>query len=211
MLSESLMPASKLREPFFKLCVWNRQHQENSLSSPQTGNLRWLDVCSNTDALEKGFAFVVREGSRELASGGVDVSRNGQDSGATPSPSVPGLVRFAQSWRTLKCRLLLFVQSHPGAMGRPMLCRSQVALLAALPLLCRPVQQRPRGRTPSCPKHPSPLARAVAAEVSLQLLNPTEWKLATFGVCFCEENPTVLDPPCALFAMRTNGIRRDGS
>ena len=31
-------------------------------------SLRWLDVCICTDASEKGFAFAVREGCRELAS-----------------------------------------------------------------------------------------------------------------------------------------------
>ena len=31
-------------------------------------SLRWLDVCTCTDASEKGFAFAVREGCRELAS-----------------------------------------------------------------------------------------------------------------------------------------------
>ena len=31
-------------------------------------NLRWLDFCICTDASEKGFAFAVREGCRELAS-----------------------------------------------------------------------------------------------------------------------------------------------
>ena len=33
-----------------------------------TCSLRWLDVCICTDASEKGFAFAVRDGCRELAS-----------------------------------------------------------------------------------------------------------------------------------------------
>ena len=38
-------------------------------------SLRWLDVCICLDASEKGFAFAVREGCRELRK--LVVSRNG--------------------------------------------------------------------------------------------------------------------------------------
>ena len=58
--------------------------------------LRWLDVCICTDASEKGFAFVVREGCRKLAS---VVSSSRQASREASGPSVPGHVRFAPSRR----------------------------------------------------------------------------------------------------------------
>ena len=53
-------------EPRSTLRMEQRAFGENSMSPPQW-SLRWLDVCVCTDASEKGLAFAVREGCRELA------------------------------------------------------------------------------------------------------------------------------------------------
>ena len=49
-------------------------------------SLRWLDVCICTDASEKGFAFAVREGCRELASKGGGVSERTTSRRSSRSP-----------------------------------------------------------------------------------------------------------------------------
>ena len=75
-LSQSLTPASSsLRGVFFgfKGAMVNRAQGTEGIWGIQCllrsdWSLRWLDVCICTDASEKGFAFAVREGCRELAS-----------------------------------------------------------------------------------------------------------------------------------------------
>ena len=52
-------------------------------------SLRWLDVCTCTDASEKGFAVAVREGRRELAAEVVRVSER---------------TRFKTSSKTIRAR-----------------------------------------------------------------------------------------------------------
>ena len=74
-LSRSLMPASTLRErpTWFQEsvgqpCARNRQHCVGIICLLRSNwSPRWLDVGTCTDASEKGFAFVVREGCREFA------------------------------------------------------------------------------------------------------------------------------------------------
>ena len=74
-LSRSLTPASKLRgrpiwllENHGLLCAWNREIWGMSCLLRNDWTLRWLDVWICTDVSEKGFAFAVHEGRRELAS-----------------------------------------------------------------------------------------------------------------------------------------------
>ena len=75
-LSQSLTPASSsLRGVFFGFsgALVNRAQGTEGIWGIQCllrsdWSLRWLDVCICTDASEKGFAFAVREGCRELAS-----------------------------------------------------------------------------------------------------------------------------------------------
>ena len=125
------MPASSSRgrltwfqESHGRLCVWNREHSVAFCLLRSDWSLRWLDVCICTDASEKGFAFAVREGCRELPS---EVGR------------VSERTRFKRSSRSIR---------------------------------------------------------------ALQLLDPTEWRLAAYGGFFREEHIVVLEARTILYAVR---------
>ena len=75
-LSQSLTPVlcwhgrrTWCQESHGQPCARNREHSGGILCLFRSDwGLRWLDVSIRTDASEKGFAFAVREGCRELAS-----------------------------------------------------------------------------------------------------------------------------------------------
>ena len=75
-LSQSLTPVlcwhgrrTWCQESHGQPCARNREHSGGILCLFRSDwGLRWLDVFIRTDASEKGFAFAVREGCRELAS-----------------------------------------------------------------------------------------------------------------------------------------------
>ena len=167
-LSRSLMPASTLRErptwfqeSLGQPCARNRQHCVGIICLLRSNwSPRWLDVCTCTDASEKG---VVREGCRELAS---EVER------------VLELTRFRSSSRSI------------GARSRALRC---IAADAALRDSRSDEGEVSRARRESRPEFP---------EVSLQLLDPSEWKLAAFGGFFREENIIIIEVLSILHAVR---------
>ena len=56
------------QESHGQLCVWSNEQSEEFFVFSAVFGLRWLDVCTCTDASEEGFVFADREGCRELAS-----------------------------------------------------------------------------------------------------------------------------------------------
>ena len=106
-LCQSLMQASSSRgrliwfqESLGQLCVWSREHLEESCGFFRSVGVFAGLTSASVRISEKGFAFAVREGCRDLAAE-VGPVRSGLGSGEAPGTSVQGRVLFAPSYWSL--------------------------------------------------------------------------------------------------------------